>query len=241
MKSLITKTLAASALMTTTLTANALHHEPVNGLYLGATNGFSYVADVKNATMPTVSTLTTTSRSVNLQYKLGYNLGVNLGYRIKNRFRIEGEFFMTFNNPRRIIIGSTKVPNDVYGISGRVNTKYGGFINGIFDLIPKDDFRFNQAIPYLGVGIGKAKQDIATKIERNGAYLSTPFSSEQSVNIGQVIVGVLYFLDDYSNVGFDYRYMQTAKITTYNKSLARHNLNITMNIALDDYISRNPH
>lgn len=186
--------------------------------------------------------------SSNRTYSLNYNIlgliGGQIGYRY-DKFRFEGEVFYNSapyknfrisNGVDTLTLSNDDTQNNY--ISGSTDTT-GIMFNMFLDLLPPDYIDSNFA-PFLGIGGGYARVQNNFQFFVEGEQVNQYRESRtQGAAAGQLMAGVLYFLDDFSNFGIDFRFFSTAKINpnigpfgySYNAQFA--SINLTFNGALN--------
>lgn len=212
MKSILTASL--SALLLLSGPAQAL--DPVPGLYAGIFVGGTMTPP---ATLHFIHPLTLGPTSGKLNYSYYGDIGGELGYRY-NQFRMESELLFNQSPFRKFTIGDFQVTN-----SKSSGIRFSGFtrtaalmINGIFDAYSI----FDQTcyVPYVGIGIGYARVQNSVKLFNNNVVIpGTSLSNHQNGGAAQFILGLNYFMDDFTTIGLDYRYFtakQALPITTRN-------------------------
>lgn len=168
-----------------------------------------------------------------LTYSVLGNVGGQLGYRMK-QFRVEGEFLYNNNPYKHLKLGALDIPNagspattiQQLSIESRTLTQpftFSGYtrtfavmLNGFYDFyIPHYT---EHVVPYVGLGIGyeQVKNSIAFFNNGNsGTSFATSNSSgfHQDINnfAAQGIVGLSYFVTDYTSFSFDYRYLSSTR------------------------------
>ncbi len=226
------QTLGLLALSLPTVTQADIN--PVVGGYTGATLGFLYLRNVQNFNLPTVPGLPVPNRP-KLMYKMGGTAAFQLGYRATKNFRAEGQFFYSRANPRRVILGTTKVPNQVFGLAGYTYL-YAGMFNAYYDFFTHRPHSDNVIAPYVGAGFGVGRAKTKIKFYRNGLHLRTTNLGRTSTAFAQAIIGLNYWLDDFTAVGIDYRARTTMKkVQSLNRKLVENNLNVTLYFSLDNF------
>jgi len=245
----MTQALLAGSLGMVSITAHAfLNPEPAwyGGLIVGA----NYAANVP-------FTYVNTSGVVE-PGQLGHNImgsiGGQIGYRWCDNYRAEAEFFFN-NSPYSylrlgdVTIHSPKTSSDLR-LKGKTDSGIATF-NIFYDIF--GDFS-SQVVPYLGVGGGYAylkseinfyfNDELVTPEDYEDTVGAIPSKRSKSGPVGQAIVGVSYYMDDFSYFALDVRYLisadqiilnQQARRTT-NEVNARYQLysfNIVFNGAFD--------
>lgn len=243
-------------------TSNAFCADPVQGIYLGLLGQLSYAPNTNlGVTLPDGNTY---NGSVKLSV-IGGGGGASLGYKIKN-FRLEGEFLFNLNNYGSFNTGScTLISPDVLGPNGNCSAfieqtglGFNGYTAGIYGLFNTFyDFLSSDPnvnfVPYLGLGLGGAIIKNHALFHSNNQCISlgtcSPIVSQtvDTSNNGfaiQGIVGFNYYLDDFTTLGLDFRYLSTVNfnknntnslVTTTNSNSNNYGIgtiNITANFAL---------
>jgi hypothetical protein len=183
-------------------------------------------------------------RDLSLNYNILGLIGGQIGYRY-DKFRIEGEFFYNSAPYKNFKISNgvnnVSLSNDdtqTSYINGSTNTS-GILLNVYLDLLPPDYVDSNFA-PFLGVGGGYARVQNNFQFYVQGNLVNEYVQNRtQGAAAGQLMAGVLYFLDDFSNFGIDFRFFSTANISpnvgpfgySYNSQIA--SVNLTFNGALN--------
>lgn len=211
------------------LSTSAFSLEPVQGFYFGLLGEVSHVpnsqVDFTINGVPYTGQITLGP--------VGGGIGTSLGYKIQN-FRVEGEFLFNMNNYGELQVGTCTlisptvvgpegicpdvVKNKGLGFNGNTMGFYGLF-NAYYDFMSsKPDVSF---VPYLGFGLGGALIQNHGNIESNQYSGIDPAITFQSNNSTfgfavQGIVGFNYYLDDFTTMGLDFRYLST--INTNNNS-----------------------
>ncbi len=179
-----------------------------------------------------VSPLNFLSGKAELTYSVLGNVGGQLGYRF-NQFRVEGEFFYNNNPYKHLHVDGIDIPNagspattiqqlsidsktisNPFTFSGYTST-YAFMFNGIYDFyIPNYT---NNWAPYVGLGLGyeSVKNYFAFFNSDSSGLISSASSRGYRNNAnnlaGQAIVGLSYFLTDYTSFAFDYRYLSSTR------------------------------
>ncbi len=212
-------------------TAYALN--PVPGWYAGILLGASYVPTI-NLTIPaslTSTGITTGSLSHNV---LG-NIGGQMGYRCNNlRIEIEGLYN---NNPLNVLkVGGVTVnspgTSDGLRLSGDTTTG-AGFANGYYDFFSPDGS--SNLVPYIGFGAGYAYVKSQVQFFYANALVGEgDLSTSTSGIVGQAILGMSYFLDDFTTFGLDFRYFTSAKtLEVTNSRIQFYSVNAIVSGAFD--------
>lgn len=194
---------------------------------------------------------------------VGYSMvggggGAMLGYKYSH-FRGEAELFINRFSTGPVTVGSCVIENmdivtptgicpaGVYdhfqakalGFSGNSTATY-GLVNGIWDFFSEEG---NSGVaPYLGIGLGMASvKNGSSFVNTNTLYShgQTPTSNGAAY---QGIVGVSYYMDDFTWCSMDFRYVSTSikadtrtivGTTLPSRNYALETLNFTINAAFD--------
>ena len=213
---------------------------PIPGTYGGVVIGGSYMFPVTapninplmlqwTASNPTLANYLTSLNAAitrdstyNIKYGFMGLLGFQLGFRCDN-FRVEGQFMYESNPVSSLSINSVQVPNRNKQLaypSGQTNI-IGGLANFYYDLLPPTDCDANYA-PFVGFGLGYVNVQNNFNFNYNGTQLNTrSLGQSASTGAGQLMAGLLYFVDDYTWFGLDCRLFSTMNISLpepYNKT-----------------------
>ena len=150
-----------------------------------------------------------------LNYSAFGQIGGQIGYRFDS-IRLEGQFFYNTSPYRKLKIhgllrdfhidSNTNLSNY---ITGETNTA-AGMLNIYYDFL-KLPIKLANITPFVGVGGGYANVSNNLKIYKDGSALNNdPISPNGSHFAGQLMAGLLYFIDEFSTIGLDYRYFTTA-------------------------------
>jgi hypothetical protein len=245
------KQLIKFGLMPSLLASSAVFAlNPVQGFYGGLLAGISHgpgsnpVAFVEDNQRFT-GTVTFSS--------VGGGGGGVLGYKL-NHFRLEGEILYNrfSTGPLQVDPGGCTIENmdiltptgactpGVYdrfrakalGYSGSSAVTY-GLVNAYYDFFSYD----SQAllVPYVGVGVGQARIRNFNNLVNTNTTFSRGFNQESVNSMAiQGILGVSYYMDDFTWAGMDLRYTTTKSLTQF--SNRRYNLTALMfniNFAFD--------
>ena len=227
----VNKHLVFSTLFLVSWSACAVN--PVPGFYAGIMLGVNYSPSI-SLDFPYPETNVVTSGTA--FYSILGNIAGQAGYRC-NHLRVEGELFYN-NNPIRSLELGTTTFNSVSKYSSseavKAQTNTGAFmINAFYDFYtPGQTVYFS---PYVGLGIGYAYVNTTTKFYDNSYYIpGTNITESGAAPGGQVILGLGYFLDDFTTVGLDLRYFSTkGPVATFNSRMQIATVNITINGSFD--------
>lgn len=205
-----------SGLMTTFLFSSVAYAiNPIPGWYAGLIVGGSKAPAI---TFDVVTPVQGHSGTGTLSYSLLGNVGGQIGYRFHN-LRVEGEFFYNNNPYSHLNIGETNIPNvnsnnqsvqqttqfaNPFTFQGYTNT-YAMMFNGFYDFyIPEYT---EHVVPYVGVGAGYAHVENNIEFFYNGSSFPGSDITRFTNNFaGQGIVGLSYFLTDFTSFSLDFRY-----------------------------------
>lgn len=212
-------------------TAGAVN--PVPGLYAGMILGPNYAPSV-DIIYPYPQTNISTHGEAH--FSVFGNIAIQAGYRC-NHLRGEAEIFYN-NNPISVMQLGTTTFNSVSrfstseGVKAQTNT--GAFmINGFYDLYtPGQTVYFS---PYVGLGIGYANVSTTSKFYNNSVYIpGTSVTKSGSTAAAQVILGLGYFLDDFTMAGVDFRYFSTkGPVGAIDSRIQIATINLTVNGSFD--------
>lgn len=176
--------------------------------------------------------------------------GAMLGYKYRH-IRLEGEILYNHISTGPLTVGTCTLqsiniitptglcPESDYDHFKSKALGYKGSSAAIYGLINAywDFFSYEGEtvlIPYIGVGVGEAKIKNSNNIVNTRTSLSHGQSISTTENAGQGIVGLGYYMDDYSWITLDYRYLTTQnKANTRDKKYTLNTLNLTVNFAFD--------
>lgn len=217
-------------LLTSTLlgTCSTWALNPVEGFYGGFMFGGSYVPSVDFIVM---NPFNDSIAIGNMGYRVSGNAGLQLGYRI-NKFRVEAEGNYNTNNYSKLTVNGVVINSQhtATGLSlGGRTIVISGFLNGYYDFYSNDSE--SNIVPYLGLGLGYAtlRNSIDFSFD-NVLIVSEKSNNSESGYALQLIVGVSYFIDDFTAFGMDYRYISTNAISAFNDQ--RYNIN-TLNFNIN--------
>ena len=104
-------------------------------------------------------------------------------------------------------------------MTGQTNTG-AILVNGFFDLYTPSDDNVTNIAPYIGLGIGYSYVQNNLTFQYNQTYLANgEFVQSYYALAGQAIVGVNYFMDDFTTIGLDFRAFSTTNQQHSNKYL----------------------
>ncbi len=240
----------AGFLLGLTISTSAYTADPVEGFYFGVLGGISHSPNTQlNFTINN----TAYNGEVTLE-PVGGGGGFSLGYKI-NRFRLEGEFFFNINNYDTLRVNSCTLvsPNVLspegtcpafitdngLGFKGSTMDFYGLF-NVFYDFLSSDpNVNF---FPYVGLGLGGAIVKNNGQVQNNKFFADgyTPIVVSKGFSnsgfAGQGIVGISSYVDDFTTLGVDFRYLSTFNSGNGNRVNTPNwvaTINFTANFALD--------
>ena len=230
--------------------------DPVQGFYFGLLAGLSYTPNLQLSL--TLDQQTYNNSQITHQL-IGGGGGFSIGYKIE-RVRLEGEFLFNYNSYNELKIGSCTLisPNVVgpqgvcpayiedNGIGFKGNTMgFYGLFNVFFDFLSSDP-NVN-LVPYIGAGVGIGSIQNTAQLQNNviifNGYVPfyTSVSGSNTNPAVQGIIGLNYYLDDYTTIGVDFRYLSTFNFSSTtsssssfsNSAFGISTLNLTANFALE--------
>ena len=238
-------------LLTLLLCSSAAYSlNPIPGLYAGLIVGGSKAPDINFNVITPIQDLSGQGQDLSGQGVITYsvlgNIGGQVGYRI-NQLRVEGGFIYNNNSYSHMEVGGINIPNsnslqtsstsNPFTFSGYTNT-YAVMFNGIYDVyIPNYT---DNVVPYVGLGVGYEHVENNLIIYNNGATTPNSVISRYTNNFaGQAIVGLSYFVTDYTSWSLDFRYLsalRSTEDTTFNSFQSRpqlYSVNLLVNLAFN--------
>ena len=205
---------------------------PVPGGYAGIFLGPTYAQNI-DFTLNQIIPLPTDSRipgntTGSLKYSVLGGVGGEIGYRFCTKYRVEIEAFYNNNPFKKLQIGNYTIDSVASSVNFHIggDTNMGaGLINVFYDLLPPSRDNYGAVFPYIGLGAGYAYVQNALQFHYNTpAYLSanpaptstnfeTDFKRTYTIYAGQIVMGIGYFLDDFTWLSADIRYFSTGKKT----------------------------
>lgn len=230
---------------------------PVLGIYTDLGAGFNFTPNI-TITRPTVSCniddpscVDIQTNKIKLDYKMLGQVFGGVGYRWTN-FRVEGIIFGGGNKINKIRIttpnGDEHTLEDSSASGDKItfkgSTQLVAFMaNGIFQYF-RDT---SDWMPYAGLGIGFGSANTSISLQCNPTNFTNPptscngdipgakVSSSESTPVGEFIVGASYFMDDYSTIYFDYRFVTTGSLRALDTRYQIHTFNIGFNFAMHNF------
>lgn len=202
---------------------------PVDGVYFGGTFGARYQAIIYDFKYKPLKPF-----KPDLGNKLGFNGGIQVGYRFFERYRVEGELIYAMNKNRFIRQnGVIYAPTKNQSLNGSMTT-VGILLSGYFDFFFHKKHSANDIAPYLGLGLGYSVIQTSIKSGCSGCQKLEFNAGNKPAPIAQGVLGVSYWLDDFTMLGLDYRFLGYGKIQQYNVNKGySQNVNLTMNFSYD--------
>ena len=209
---------------------------PVSGLYGGIILGGSYSPDTTIIFNAPASLSTSCPNNLcipnvvgDLSYSGYGNIGGQIGYRF-NKFRVEIEPVVNYNPYQDISVGNVEYtsPKSSSGVRFEGSTTTAMLmVNGFYDFYL--DGGSSDWVPYVGAGIGYAYLKNEIKFYCNNQSIAcTNISETTSTSALQGILGLAYYMDDYTWFGLDYRYIATGSSEMLNSSNVQvHTINLS--------------
>jgi len=242
----MTQALLISCLGVTTV-AHALNPQP--GWYGGLIVGANYAANVPFNYINLSDEITPGQ----LGHDIMGSIGGQIGYRWCDNFRSEFEAIYNNSPYSYLHLGNVSIhaPDTSTGLRLKGQSQSGvATLNLFYDIF--GDFS-SDVVPYLGIGGGYAYVSSKINFYYNNVLVSsnfeslggaTPSTKSKSGAVGQAIVGVSYYLDDFSYFALDGRYLISADQTILKQQVRRvenevnaryqlYSLNIIFNGAFD--------
>jgi hypothetical protein len=210
------------------ITSTAYAFNPKSEWYAGLIIGANYAGNVPFTYDVTVSGITgaTVERSGQLGHDIMGNIGGQVGYRWCDNFRFEFEAIFN-SSPYAYLRFENITFHDLSSSSGlrfSGKTQSGvATVNAFYDFF--GDYS-SHAVPYIGGGLGFAYINNKFNFYKNDVLLGTKLNdfleenygftldgNSRSGLVGQAIVGLGYFLDDYAYFALDARYMVSSSQT----------------------------
>ena len=237
------------------LASSAMALNPVNGWYAGFIGSVSFMPKLQFSLLnldqftnyPAGAGLPGTVIDGEVNYKVMGGGGGQIGYRWCDNYRAETEVIFITNEYNSIKIGdyTIKRANSIdaaTGLNQNGHTNiWGALVNVYYDFYrPAQEGNY---VPYVGLGLGYASVQNLLVLNYNGQQLQPRLSYTNSTAAGQAIIGVSYFLDDFTSFNLDYRYFSTqnfskeTRYSSFNQRFAVHTISFSMNFAFDKTIN----
>ena len=224
-------------LMSLLLGSSVYAANPVQGWYAGIMLGGSYAPSVSgnlySPAYPLAPGIAIPAFTIPAKLKYGGygNIGGQLGYRFFDHFRVEGELMGNKNPYKKLTIGTDVItaPNSSTTLRMKGGTTTGAFlVNGFYDFFtPSADSAFST---YVGLGVGYANVSDTLKFYYNNVYISgSRFKASTNSAVAQGIIGMGYFLDDFTWFGLDFRYLTSKRIPATDSPLQVASINLLFN------------
>ncbi len=199
---------------------------PPSSIYGGLSIGPSYEHDLD---ITFINPLTGTPAKATFFHGVFGDISADFGYRFQH-FRLEGELFINYAPYKSIDVGSITVNTNSSTNSGL--TAKGQTVAGAAMINAFYDFYFDETVtnfsPYLGLGVGYAYVNNTFKFYDNNQLVPNSEIKKSTTAPGaQAIIGLGYFLDDYSMLGLDLRAFTTKTIKDYDSKVEIVSFNIT--------------
>jgi opacity protein-like surface antigen len=243
MKQIIQISILSSALLST----QVLAINPIQGIYGGL------MAEVSHG--PSNAKLIFHRDGLIFNGTVGYSVlsggaGGFLGYKYKH-FRVEGELLYNRTSTGPLKVGTCTIQStniitptgacppgeydhfkaDALGYSGSSNATY-GMINGFYDFFADNIDTY--IAPYIGIGIGTARIKDSNNLVNTHTLNSVGKTVHANGSAYEGILGLSYYMDDFTSASVDYRYLSTKSLPSLgNKSYTLNAINFTINFAFD--------
>lgn len=213
-----------------TLALHPIHaSNPVCGWYAGLLLGGSYQPKVRFTVINPITGLSTPGDLTHSGYGA---IAGQFGYRLEN-IRLEAELMGTGSPYKTLQVGNLTIDsskNNPVGFSLQGSSTTIAFLaNAFYDFHTRggDSSPF---FPFVGLGIGAANNHNTIKLFNNGTPLQgTRLSNTASIAAVQGILGMGYYMDDYTAFGLDYRYFTTQSIRYFGAREQINTINLTFN------------
>lgn len=178
---------------------------------------------------------------------LGGGIGLSSGYKFSN-FRIEGELLYNYNSYDYFTVDGCRVQSpsvstpvgetcpaffgdEQIGLKGNTSVVY-GMVNAFYDFFSHNSESL--LVPYIGGGIGYTWITNTENLTNKITTTTVKFSETHNASAAQGILGLGYYIDDYSWVSLDYRYITTGLTDTLrSRGVNNHNYSInTINVTI---------
>jgi len=236
MKQWFKLSLISSLLITGSSIAYALN--PIQGIYGGLLGEVSHGSN-------TTFGFDGYSGEIKLNLLGGGGAGY-IGYRMQN-FRLEGEILYNRIGYDALTVGSCNIqsptvltpvgqcPNEFYaeglGFNGSTAAIYALF-NFYYDFVTYGNE--DRVVPYLGLGLGGARIKNSSNFTNTVQMTSAGSSVNTNGVAAQGILGVSYYLDDFTWAGMDYRYLSANSVNNFMQGRYTINtINFNINFSFD--------
>lgn len=230
------------------MNSSAFSANPVLGWYGGFIAGVSRVPNVSNIIYVDPNLALTANAA--LSYKVLGGGGGQIGYRWE-KFRVEGEVLYNVNyfnqlQLTNLSVGGIPLPDVTFKNSTRTSQPritgstyfVAGMFNAFYDFYTRGSD--SEWSPYLGLGLGyataKSHMNFPCNIAQHQLCSLLEVSDSSSAAMGQGIIGVSYWADDFTAVALDFRYMTTNKINLSDNNISSNQYKIqayTLNLVLN--------
>ena len=168
------------ALLATTLIPVAAFAQPIEGLYVGAAGGLSFLENQRVMSESTNGATHIFRPAVSTNFQTGAQGAINLGYAFGNGARVELEGDL-LDNKR-----GTKGNNTLTTSQSAHEKKLGAMFNALFDL----DIGSPYIYPYLGAGVGY--QSVTRTVSKNIGGTNFAVNDSQGAMAEQAIGGLSF-------------------------------------------------
>lgn len=223
------------------LLVNGVTHalNPIQGWYGGVRAGVSYQPDLKVSYTYKELSSQLSIKNETLSYSVLGGVGGQVGYRINDfRFELEGSY--NTNPYKTLTIELTDGTS--YGITSSTSTTgfsikgnndtYNLMLNAyydIFNLFSSESEMAAAFVPYVGLGIGGSYNVNGIALNYDQSQLDYIKYSNKGA-AAQALIGLNYFLDDFSTVGINAQYFSNLYKNTYTNTRGQiASVNLTFN------------
>jgi hypothetical protein len=224
---------------------------PIQGWYGGVFLGGNYSPNIsRTVPYPFPGELYDQPVKETLSYSILGDIGGQIGYRACN-FRAEGEFLYNYIPYNGLNIGpifltgtstsgtTTPIYQNGNITAGKLQfqgstSTYAWFLNGYYDLFYNN--YTDSMVPFVGGGIGYGLfQNWIQFLYENNDLSNANVTKNSSALVYQGIIGLNYFLDDYTAFGLDARYITgtDTTVTTYRSSFKITPTIVTLNVSFN--------
>lgn len=178
---------------------------PIEGLYIEAFGGWTYLPD-------NINTIRDTFHFHNTRYQSGYNYGGKIGYKCAP-FRFDAELSYLTAKVNRFQI------NTLQALHPNGNTQAGlGFVSAYYDFSDLSPV----LEPYVGLGVGGAW--VRSRLYNELPFTPLVFKSNNGVFAYHGTIGITYNFSENYALDASYRYIGTTQADQFGKSLQAHQL-----------------
>lgn len=214
--------------------APAMAANPVNGFYAGLLGNINHTP---NLSFNVISPITNLPVKATVDYtSVGGGGALQLGYRWCDNWRAEIEGAFQGNTINRVTLGNISLSsiknNPGFHIYSSHTYFFGALVNGYYDFLSVgDDSVWG---PYVGLGLGYGIVQNTVKVYNNTTLLSGNLGERNnSTGVAQGIIGASYFVDDFTTLGMDVRYLAGNNIKALDSRYQVVSLNFVINAGFD--------